>query len=116
MPCYLDKMRMIIKIEDIIFWVAIVAVIGLIIWKLFGSPTDLATIITVASLLAMGELSLLKKAYSLERKVAVGFTRVSSDMNLIRNDIKHHLNYIRKDLDNINNKLVTIENLIKNKK
>ncbi len=98
-----------IKIEDITFWIAIIAIIGLIIWKLFGSPTDLATIITIASLLATGELSLLKKLYNLERKVAVGFTKVNADINLIRNDIKHHLNYINKRFDNI-------ENLIKKKK
>lgn len=107
MRYYTNKME--IKIEDIIFWIVIIAIIGLIIWKLFGSPTDLATIITIASLLAMGELSLLKKVYNLERKVAVGFTRVSLDMNLIRNDIKHHLNYINKRFDNL-------ENLIKIKK
>ncbi len=98
-----------IKIEDIVFWIAIIAIIGLIIWKLFGSPTDLATIITVASLLAMGELSLLKKIYTIERKVAVGFMKVSSDINLIRNDIKHHLEYINERFDNL-------ENLIKKKK
>ena len=108
MLCYIDKM-MKIKIEDIIFWTAIIAIIGLIIWKLFGSPTDLATIIAIASLLATGELSLLRKLYNLERKVAVGFMKVSGDINLIRNDIKHHLNYINKRFDNM-------EKLIKNHK
>ena len=103
---YSDKMK--IKIEDIIFWIAIIAIIGLIIWKLFGSPTDLATIITIASLLATGELSLLRKIYNIEKKVAVGFAKVGADINLIRNDIKHHLNHINKRFDNL-------ENLIKKK-
>jgi|SRR3989344_9596943 len=100
---------MTIKIEDIIFWIVIIAVIGLLVWKLFGSPTDLATITTVASLLAMGELSLLKRIYNLEKRVAVGFTKVKSEINLIRNDIKHHSSYMDERFDNL-------EKLIKDKR
>ncbi len=98
-----------IKIEDIIFWIAIIAIIGIIIWKLFGSPTDIATLISVASLLVMSELALWKKLYSIERKIAVGFMKVRGEINLIRNDIKHHISYINKRFDNL-------ETLIRKKK
>lgn len=90
-----------IKIEDVIFWIAILAIIGIIIWKLFGSPTDIATLISVTSLLVMSELALWKKLYSIEKKVAVGFMKVRGEVNLIRNYIKHHINYINQRFDNL---------------
>ncbi len=97
------------KIEDIIFWIAIIAIIGIIMWKLFGSPTDMATSVSVASLLVMSELALWRELYSIEGKVAVGFVKVRGDINLIRDDIKHHIKYINQRFDNL-------ENLIKKKK
>src|SRR3989344_7405741 len=104
MPCYTDKMA--IKIEDIVFWLLILGVIALAIWKLFGSPTDLATIITIASLIAGSEITIWKKIYCTEKKAEVGFIKVRGDLNLIKNDI----GYIKKDLNNINNKLNNLEN------
>lgn len=105
MRYYINKMKK-ITIEDIVFWIAILAIIGIIIWKLFGSPTDLTTLISIASLLVMSELALWKKLYTTERRVTLGFMKVRGDINLIRNDIKHHINYINQRFD-------VLESLIK---
>jgi len=41
---------MTIKIIDIAFWIIIFLIIALAIWKLFGSPTDTASLIALALL------------------------------------------------------------------
>ena len=94
-----------VKIEDIVFWILIIAVIALIIWKLFGSPTDLAMQIAIGSILA-GTIMLLwrlewKNHYELDKKAQVGFEKVKSEINLFKNDMNHHLNNINKRLDSI---------------
>lgn len=98
-----------VKIEDIIFWIAIIIIIGIAIWKLFGSPTDTAALISITLFMAMSELALWRKVYTIEIRTAVGFTKVRADLNLIKND----LSYIKRDLDNINNRLNNIKNLVK---
>ncbi len=94
-----------IKIEDIVFWLLVLAVIGIIIWKLFGSPTDLAIIISVASILTGAELLMWrivwKNYYELDKKAEVGFSKVKSEISLLKNDMNHHLNNMNKRLDNI---------------
>ena len=45
-----------IKIEDIVFWLLIIAVISIAIWKIFGSPTDTSSIIAIALFTVDSEL------------------------------------------------------------
>ena len=97
-----------IKIEDIVFWVALAIIVGIAIWKLVGSPTDTAALISIALFVAMSELALWKKLYGIEKRTEVGFMKVRSELNLLRNDLNHHLN-------NINKRLNDLKNLIKNK-
>jgi len=83
-----------IKIEDIVFWFFIIAIIAIAIWKLFGSPTDTASIITIALFVAGSELIIWKYIFNLEKKTAISFTKLRYEIN--------------KRFDNL-------ENLIKNK-
>src|SRR3989344_8100088 len=103
----LNKMK--IKIEDIIFWILILGIVALVIWKLFGSPSDIATIISLASFLTASTLTLLIKIHNIERKTEVGFMNVMGDLNAIKIDT----NYIKKDINKINNKLGNIGSLIR---
>jgi len=105
-----------ITIEDVVFWLMIIAVIAIIIWKLFGSPSDMATIITIASILAGSQVviwrSMWENHYKLDKKAEVGFTKAKGDLNIIKND----LNYIKEDINHIDKRLENIENLIKRRK
>ena len=101
-----------ITIEDITILIAIAIVVWIAIWKLIGSPTDTAALISVALFIATLGLGLWKKSYLVEKEAELGFMKVKGELNLIKNN----LNYIREDIDSINNKLLNIENLIKKKK
>src|SRR3989344_4863896 len=114
----LHKMK--IKTEDIIIWTAIIIIIAIAIWKLVGSPTDTAALISITLFIAVSELSLWKKMFLMEKKTEVGFMKVKENINLskspyasglldarsvprnsvrglsntstLRNDLKHYLN------------------------
>ncbi len=83
-----------VKIEDIIIWVAIAIIIGIALWKLVGSPTDTAALISITLFVAASELALWRKIYHVERKVEVGFMRVKSEIDLLKNDINHRFDKI----------------------
>jgi len=92
-----------IKTEDIIIWTAIIIIIAIAIWKLVGSPTDTAALISITLFIAVSELSLWKKMFLMEKKTEVGFMKVKENINLLRNDLKHYLNNTNQRLDNIEN-------------
>ena len=98
-----------LTLEDIIFLIAIAIIVGIAIWKLIGSPTDTAALISITLFVAISELALWKKIYGVEKKTEVGFMKVRGKLNLLRNDLNHHLNNISKRLDNL-------EDLIKRKR
>jgi len=101
MSCLMYKMKK-IAIEDIVIWILIVTTLGIIIWKLFGSPSDLAITITVA-LFIIGMISTLtKKIYNIENKTAVSFEKVKSRIDNLEN--------------NMHNRFDNIENLISREK
>ncbi len=98
-----------IKIEHIVFWIIIVMIITIIIWKLFGSPTDLATYISLLTLVAASEIIMWKSIYSLDKKTSIGFIKAKYDINNLKTEMNNKLN-------EINKKLINIESLIKRKK
>jgi hypothetical protein len=74
-----------ITIEEIAFFILIMAIIGLAVWKLIGSPTDTASLIALAFLVASSELLLwkylFKSYYELDKKVAVSFVNMKNEMD-----------------------------------
>ncbi len=90
-----------IKIEDIIILIAIAIIVGIAIWKLVGSPTDTAALISITLFVAASELALWKKVYFVEKKTELGFIKVRGDISLLRNDLKHYLKSTSQRLDNI---------------
>lgn len=69
-----------IKFDDVVFWLIMAAVVAIAIWKLFGSPTDTATLITIIIFFATSELIIWKKIFAMEKNTAVSFVRMKSDI------------------------------------
>jgi membrane protein implicated in regulation of membrane protease activity len=86
-----------IKIEDIVFWLIIIAMIVIAIWKMFGSPTDASTLVAIIIFTAMSEILLWKAIFSMDKRTAIGF-----------NNIKNSIINIEKDINSINTKLDTL--------
>jgi hypothetical protein len=101
-----------VKPEDIAFWIIISMIIAIIIWKVFGSPTDTATLITLTAFIAALIIALWKGIYSIESKVNIKLHNLDKKTSLsfmkLKNNMNNHFTNINKRLDNI-------ENLIKNK-
>lgn len=87
-----------LKIEDIVFWVLILATIVVLLWLLKGSPTLENAVITIGLFIISSELMLWKKYFEIGKNTAVSFMR------------------LKNDISNISKKLDVIEKLIKNKK
>ena len=71
---------MTMKIENIAFWILILSAIALSIWKLFESPSDIATIISIASLSIGSELLIWKEIFKIDKKTAIGFIKLKTDL------------------------------------
>ena len=94
-----------IKIDDIIFWVLILAIIGVALWLLVGSPTEMSAIISVAIFTAGSEIYLWRTLFekeknscieinNLDKKTAVSFEKVRSDIRILKQDINHQFKEI----------------------
>ncbi len=94
-----DKM---IKIEDILFWILIITIVGIAIWLLFGSPTLETALISLTLFVAGSELLIWRKIFSVDKNTAVGFAKVKGDLKIVKYD-----------LGIIKNELKDIKNLIK---
>jgi len=87
------------RIENIMFWILIALIAGTAIWKLFGSPTDTAALISIALFMAGSEILLWKTFFAMDKKVSIGFIKMKNDLD----------NKLRK----IDNKLENIENSVR---
>ena len=102
-----------IKTENIVFWILIIIIIAIIIWKLFGSPTDLATYLSIFSIMTALIISIWKGIYNLDTKLNNKITSLDRKTSMSFMKLKN-------DLDNnftkVNERLVNIGGLIKKKK
>lgn len=94
-----------IKIENILFWIAILLIIALAIWKLIGSPTDTNSLVSIALFIASAVILLWQVSFNTEKKIM----KVENKTTIGFINVKH-------ELEKINDKLNNIENLIKKKK
>ena len=104
MPYFMFKMVK-IRIEDIVFWILVFATISVMIWKLFGSPTDIGTIMGVGTFLLTSEILIWKKIFSIESKTAIGFIKVKHNLESMENRINNRFDKIEDSLNNIENKI-----------
>ncbi|MBS3079169.1 hypothetical protein J4218_03545 [Candidatus Pacearchaeota archaeon] len=105
-----------LKIEDVIFWLIILYIIGIAIWMLHESPMDSSAIISIGLALGSSELFLWRSLYNnnknnllrlseMDKKTAMSFLKLRNEME--KNNIM-----INNRFDNLENKL----NLIIRKK
>ncbi|MBU3912529.1 MAG: hypothetical protein KKB21_02110 [Nanoarchaeota archaeon] len=87
---------------DIAFWILIALVVCIAVWKMVGSPTDTAALISVSLFIIGSEILLWKTLFSIDKKVACGFIKMKYDMD--------------NKFNQINNKLESIDNLIRRKR
>ena len=106
---------MAIKIEDIIFWLLILAVIALAIWKLVGSPTDTAALIAIALFLVSAIVDTRKKVHYMDKKTEAGFVKIKKDLEIIKIKIDHKFDNMDNRFNDINKRLNGLEALIKRK-
>lgn len=81
---YSDKM---VKIEDIVFWIIIMAIIAIAIWMLFGSPTLEAGLISIGLFVAGSEILLWKTLFKMDKKTPIGFIKVQNKFESIENKL-----------------------------
>jgi len=78
-----------ITFDDIVFFIIIAAIIAIAIWKLFGSPTDTATLITIITFVAASEIIIWKKMFTIEKNTAISFVKMRNDINNKHNELKN---------------------------
>lgn len=68
------------KLEDIMFWILIALIVGIAIWKLVGSPTDTATLISVILFVATSEILIWRKIFEIEKKTSISFIKIGNEV------------------------------------
>ncbi len=99
---YSDKM---VRIEDIVFWIIIIAIIAIAIWLLRGSPPETNALISIALFVAASELMLWKTLFKIDKNTSIGFVKVKNDMNNKHLEINNRFDKIEGKLDKIEEKL-----------
>lgn len=97
-----------VKITDIVFWLLVLAVIGIALWMLFGSPTIEAGLVSIGLFVIGSEILLWKALFSMDKRTAIGFEKVKLNFERINNklvDIGQNINEIKDNIVNINKKL-----------
>ncbi len=92
------------KMEDIVFWILILAAIGIILWLLSGSPTTESALVAIGLFIISSEIFLWKKYFAMDKNAAVSFTRLKNDLSNLTIGQKA-----------MNDKLNNIEKLLKQK-
>lgn len=87
MPCLPPYKMAKIRTEYIVFWLIILVMLSIAIWKIFGSPTDTSTLIAVIIFVSMSEILLWKAIFNMDKNIAGGFTNIKNNINNINTKI-----------------------------
>ncbi len=71
------------KPKDILFWILILAAIGIAVWLLVGSPTIEQGLLMITIFIATSEILLWKKIFSVDKKTVISFEKVKSGFDKI---------------------------------
>jgi len=102
-----------IKIEDIIFWILIIAIIAIALWLISGSPPEIDALITIAFLLSASELLIWRKMFSIENNFNLRLSNLDKNTTLGFMKVKNDLEKIDSKINNINSTLNEISEKIK---
>ena len=105
-----------ITIEDVVFWIFILLIIGTALWLLHGSPPESSALITIAIFFAGSELMIWKRIFKIEnnfnndfskmdKNITVSFMKLRSDFDKNNLMINNRFDKIEEKLNIINNKL-----------
>lgn len=104
-----------ITIEDIVFWIFILMIIGIALWLLHGSPPESSALIAIALFFTGSELMIWKRIFKIEKRTTIGFMKMKHEMDnnfiKIRNEFDKNNLMMNNRFDKIEEKL----NLIINK-
>ncbi len=92
-----------VKLEDILFWIFIMIIVGTALWLLSGSPPEMSAIITIGLAVAGSELMIWKKIFEIDKKTAVSFIKLKSKIDNKFNNIENKIDKITNKLDNLKN-------------
>ena len=90
-----------IKIEDIIFWIFVLAMFGLAFWLLSGSPTIEEGLISFILFVLGSELLIWKKLFSIDKRTEIGFVKARGDIALMKEDLNNKFNNLKTDIVDI---------------
>ena len=105
-----------VKFIDILFWILILVIVGILIWLAFGSPEFESSLIAIGIFVASSEVLLWKALFafdkrsavrlsSIDKKTSIGFERVKLDFERVNDKLGN----VGNRLENMNNKLINIE-------
>ena len=98
-----------VRAEDIVFWILILTIIGVVIWLAFGSPDFEKSLLMIMIFVASSEILLWKFLFKMDKKTSVGFEKVRSDFKITNNKLEN----IEDNMKNINNNLIKINRKLK---
>jgi hypothetical protein len=98
-----------ITIEDVVFWIFILIIIGTALWLLHGSPPESSAIITIGIAVAGSELLIWRTIFNndkknslklseMDKKTAISFIKIKNEMNNRFDKIEDKLNLINNKL------------------
>ena len=77
------------KILNILFWIALIAVVILILWRIFGnSPSDLSIIIGLGSMILFKIWAISDDFKDFKYEVKSSFTKAKTDISNLKTDFK----------------------------
>ncbi len=97
-----------IKTEDIIFWILILAIIGIAIWMLYGSPSESNALISIGLFVAASEILVWGKIFVMDKHTAVGFVKVRNELNNLKNEFSVIQNDIKIGFNDVKNEIVLL--------
>ena len=101
------------KIADIIFWLLIALIVGVAIWKIVGSPTDTAALISISLFIAGSEIMIWKTFFRMDKKVSIGFIKIRNEIDNKLGNLNNSFNNLTSNLNRIDSKIEKIEELVK---
>lgn len=94
-----------ITIEDVVFWIFILLIIGTALWLLHGSPPESSALITIALFFAGSELMIWKRIFKIENRTSISFMKIKHEIEKNNFMINNRFDKIEEKLNIINNKL-----------
>ena len=83
------------KLTDILFWILILAALGIAIWLVFGSPTIETGLLMIVIFIASSEIMLWRTLFNIDKRTSIGFIKAKNDLNIIKKDLTDIKNLIK---------------------